>query len=83
MESGPDGARSENGRIEGTYLHGLLANDDYRREWLGRLGARPDSSITYLTEVDNALDEVADALALDIDVDGLLACARVPRWNGE
>ena len=83
MESGPDGARSENGRIEGTYLHGLLANDDYRREWLGRLGARPDSSITYLTEVDNALDEVADALALDIDVDGLLACARVPRWNAE
>ena len=83
MESGPDGARSENGRIEGTYLHGLLANDDYRREWLGRLGARPDSSITYLTEVDKALDEVADALALDIDVDGLLACARVPRWNGE
>lgn len=83
MESGPDGARSENGRIEGTYLHGLLANDDYRREWLGRLGARPDSSITYLTEVDTALDEVADALALDIDVDGLLACARVPRWNAE
>ena len=83
LESGPDGARNENGRIEGTYVHGLLANDNYRREWLRRLGARPDSSITYLTEVDKVLDEVADALAQDIDVDGLLGCARVPRWNAD
>lgn len=81
LEGGPDGARSESGRIEGTYLHGLLANDSYRREWLRRLGARPDSSITYRAEVDNVLDEVADALAQDMDVDGLLESGRVPRWN--
>ncbi len=78
LQSGPDGARNENGRIEGTYLHGLLANDNYRREWLRRLGARPDSSIAYLPEVDKVLDEVADGLALDLDVDALLGCARVP-----
>lgn len=81
MDGGPDGARSEDGRIEGTYLHGLLANDRYRREWLKRLGARPDSSIRYATAVDKALDEVADALASDLDVDALLRCARVPRWG--
>ena len=83
LESGPDGARNENGRIEGTYLHGLLANDNYRRDWLRRLGARPDPSIAYLPELEKVLDEVADALALDIDVDGLLGCAQVPRWNAE
>lgn len=83
LESGPDGARSGNGQIEGTYLHGLLANDRFRREWLRRLGARPDSSIAYESTVDEALDEVAKALALDIDVDGLLGCARVPRWHAD
>ena len=81
MESGPDGARSESGRIEGTYLHGLLANDRYRREWLKRLGARPDSSISYASAVDRSLDEVAHALDLDVDVDALLGCARVARWG--
>ncbi len=81
LESGPDGARSENGRIEGTYLHGLLANDRYRREWLKRLGARPDPSIQYGTAIDRAIDEVAGALRQDLQIDALLECARVPGWS--
>lgn len=29
-----EGARSEDGRIWGTYIHGILHNDDFRRNWL-------------------------------------------------
>ncbi len=81
LESGPDGARSADGRIEGTYLHGLLANDRYRREWLHRLGAKPDPSLNHAAAVDKALEDVAATLELDIAVDTLLGCARVPCWN--
>ena len=34
LETGADGARSADGLVEGTYLHGLFANDAYRRAWL-------------------------------------------------
>ncbi len=37
-----DGARSADGRIEGTYVHGLFAQDAFRRAWLER--AQPGSA---------------------------------------
>src|SRR5215470_12653427 len=36
-----EGARSSNGRVFGTYIHGLFANDGQRAAWLARLGAGP------------------------------------------
>lgn len=35
-----DGYISADGRIWGCYLHGIFANDDFRRAWLQRLGWR-------------------------------------------
>jgi adenosylcobyric acid synthase len=32
-----DGAMSADGRVWGTYLHGILHNDDFRRAWLNRV----------------------------------------------
>ena len=48
LASGPDGARSGNGRVMGCYLHGLFAADGFRRAFLGRLrgGRRPASPTT-------------------------------------
>jgi len=34
----PDGCFSTDGRIWGCYIHGLFANDAFRRGWLGSLG---------------------------------------------
>lgn len=34
-----DGAISEDGAVWGTYVHGILHNDELRREWLNRLRA--------------------------------------------
>ena len=45
LETGADGARSADGLVEGTYLHGLFANDAYRRAWLERVGEGAVSSL--------------------------------------
>ena len=78
LETGADGARSANGLVEGTYLHGLFANDAYRRAWLERVAADSASSLQYEVAVDAALDEVADSLCAALDLDALFAAARRP-----
>ncbi|MDB6176482.1 cobyric acid synthase [Paracoccus sp. Z330] len=69
----PDGAVSPDGRVAGTYLHGLFADDRFRAAYLGRLGvaSRPG----YEAGVDQALDQLADHLERYLDVGALLACA--------
>lgn len=66
-----DGAVSANGKIEGTYLHGLFANDDFRRHWLGRSGIAP-SAACYDQEIETTLDEIAAHLERHVDVDGVI-----------
>lgn len=70
---GPDGAISADGRIAGTYLHGLFSDDGFRAAFLARLGAR--SQPGYAAGVDQALDGLADHLEAHLDVGGLLAVA--------
>ena len=81
LEIGADGARSADGLVEGTYLHGLFANDAYRRAWLERVAAGSASSLQYEAAVDAALDEVADALAAALDLDALFEAARRPEFT--
>ena len=38
-----DGAVSADGRVEGTYLHGLFGSDAFRRAWLASFGQTPSS----------------------------------------
>ena len=72
-----DGALSDNGRIAGCYIHGLLADDRQRRDWLQRIGARA-SGFAYEAEVDATLDALAAHLEKHVDCDKLLALARAP-----
>ena len=69
------GAKSANGRIEGSYIHGLFSNDDYRRDWIQRAGADVQNSVIYQGSVEAAIDEFADAMESDLNIDALLACA--------
>jgi len=63
-----EGAASSDGRVRGTYLHGLFASDRFRGSFLGRLGAR--SRLTYGADVEATLDALAqhleDAMRLDL-----------------
>ena len=68
----PEGATSMDGRIAGTYLHGLFAADPFRRAMLGN-AASPD--LAYEAGVEQALDDLAVHLENHLDLDALLALA--------
>jgi adenosylcobyric acid synthase len=70
-----DGAVSADGRVCGTYLHGLFSNDAQRAAWLGRLGV-PTSSLAYDALVEQTLDALAAHLETHLDVEKLLGLAR-------
>ena len=76
-----EGARSVDGRIEGTYLHGVFASDSFRRAWLQRMGASGDPEFNYADGVDRALDDLADGVEAAVDIDGLLALAQPTGWT--
>ena len=76
LEDRADGAVSEDGRIAGCYVHGLFAADEFRHSFLKRLEERPASGLRYEASVEAALDDVAEALEMNLDVDGLMDAAR-------
>ena len=75
VDGEPEGAQSIDRRIQGTYLHGLMTSDDYRRQFLQNIGAAT-SALDYAASVDGALNELADGLEAALDIDRLLAVAR-------
>ncbi len=74
-DGSPDGAISPDGRVAGTYIHGLFADDRQRTAWLARLSAGP-SSLAYDHMVDDVLDRLAAHLATHIDLERLLSLSR-------
>ncbi len=69
-----EGAISVDGRVFGTYVHGLFADDRQRTAWLARLGGT--ANITYDELVDATLDDLAAHLAAHLDLDRLLNLAK-------
>ncbi len=74
----PDGACSNDGKVEGTYLHGIFANDAFRQRWLERTGVTSEHMFNYGTEVETALDAIADGVEASVDIDALLKAAGLP-----
>jgi adenosylcobyric acid synthase len=70
-----DGAVSADGRVRGTYVHGLFAGDRARASLLSWFGAKA-GGFSFEADIDRVLDALADHLALDIDLDHLLRLAR-------
>lgn len=74
VEGRAEGARRADALVEGTYVHGLFAGDEFRAGFLAGLGGR--SRLTDFSQaVENALDELAMALEEALDIDGLFALA--------
>jgi adenosylcobyric acid synthase len=72
-----DGAVSDNGRITGTYVHGLFGNAAARASLLKRLGATAVAG-HHAERVDAALDGFADELARSLQIDALAKLAGLP-----
>lgn len=77
-DGSPEGAISADGRVIGTYVHGLFADDRQRAAWLRRFAAG-DAAIAYESQVEATLDRLADHLAQHIDLDRLLSLSSFSR----
>ena len=72
----PEGAVSADGRVSGTYLHGLFASDGFRAAFLAAVGAEPDAAQRYEDGIETTLDALAEHLEACLDLDALLDLAR-------
>ena len=70
-----EGARSVDGQVHGSYVHGLFAADGFRHDFLNRLKTRADSGVAYERSIDESLDAIANVLAARLDLDRLLEIA--------
>jgi len=70
----PDGAVSKDGRVFGTYLHGLFDSGAFRAAWLGSLGVSSEGG-DHRGTVEAALDAIAAEMERHLDVDALLEAA--------
>ncbi|MVO98963.1 cobyric acid synthase [Paenibacillus lutrae] len=69
----PDGASADGGRIWGTYLHGVLHNDDFRRAWLNEVrlgkGWEPlQAELRYREKREEAFDRLAVHVRAHLDM---------------
>jgi adenosylcobyric acid synthase len=69
-----DGASSVDGRVQGTYVHGLFTGDAFRKAWLAHFGIA--SSLAYEARIEAALDALADHLEQHVDIEQILKIAR-------
>ena len=72
VDGAPEGAVSADGRVAGSYFHGLFRDDDFRSAWLRSRGAAA-SGDSYGHAVEVALDGLAEHLEEHCDVAGILA----------
>ncbi len=77
VEGRPEGAASANGRILGSYLHGIFSSDAFRAQFLAKLGVK--SEIAYEDGVEQTLDDLADHLEQNMNLDLLLDLAQPPQ----
>lgn len=75
IDGRPEGAVRADGRIMGSYVHGVLASADIRRALLARLGAIGGAR-DYDATVNMALDRIAEDLERHVEVDALIDLAK-------
>jgi adenosylcobyric acid synthase len=74
-DGSPEGAVAADGRVIGTYIHGLFSDDRQRAAWLARFAAGP-ATIGYDGLIEQTLDRLAAHLARHIDLERLLSLSR-------
>jgi adenosylcobyric acid synthase len=71
----PEGAVSRDGRIMGTYLHGIFSSDDFRQAFLTGLGAMPANG-SFDEQLEVTLDQLASHMEKHLDLDAILELAK-------
>lgn len=66
-----EGIVSENGKVIGTYLHGVFQGDHARKALLNYFGSK-ESSINFSDQVENTLDQWAEHIESSLDISKML-----------
>lgn len=74
IDGRPEGAVSKDGKVIGTYMHGVFDAAEFRTRYLAAFGIS-GSGIDHRNEVDAALDKVAARLAELVEFEKLLEIA--------
>jgi adenosylcobyric acid synthase len=72
----PDGARSPDGHVEGTYLHGCFSSDTFRSAYLQTLREGSGGGISYVSLVDETLNSLASHIEQNVALERVLELAR-------
>jgi adenosylcobyric acid synthase len=69
----PDGVISEDGKLWGTYVHGVLHNDDFRRSWLNQLRSSKGwpavpGALQFQSRREHAFDRLAEHVRTHLDM---------------
>jgi len=84
LEGGrPEGARSADGRVMGTYVHGLFSADGFRHAFLAGLTGGRFEGVAYEVVIEETLDALASHLEAHLDLDGLLAATATVKAGGD
>lgn len=75
VDGAAEGAISPDGRIIGTYLHGLFGADQFRAQYLAGLGIATSGTV-HGAVIGQTLDALADHVEAHLDVARMLALAR-------
>jgi adenosylcobyric acid synthase len=70
-----EGACSQDGRVQGSYVHGLFSQDRFRKAFLDKLGMSV-SGFSYDVQIEDTLDRLADHIETYLNVDKIFAIAR-------
>lgn len=70
-----EGAISPDGRIMGSYVHGIFSSDAFRTSFINQLGGNVPSS-SYEQSIETVLDDLAAHLETHVDIDGLVKLSR-------
>ena len=71
-----EGAASPDGRVTGSYLHGVFSSDTVRAAYLGApLEGGVPSTLSYESDVEATLDRLAAHLTLHLDIEAILDLA--------
>ena len=69
-----EGASSVDGRVQGSYVHGLFSQDSFRRAFLDKLGISVEG-FAYDTQIEDTLDGLAEHIETYLDVDKIFSLA--------
>ncbi|HER26629.1 MAG TPA: cobyric acid synthase [Rhodospirillales bacterium] len=72
-----EGAVSGDGKIRGTYVHGLFAADQFRHAFLENIRSGRGDALAYESQIEQTLDGLAAHLETHLNLDALLDAAAV------